>query len=95
MVICGVTCTNLVLVRIWKKINNDTRRKEVAIGEVAAYLCLTLIIKELEISVEHDWVVKTLNIIFSVILPSPTGYVLTSSSLLMRGLFYKFLLSDQ
>jgi hypothetical protein len=53
-----------VLVRIWKKKNNnDKRKKEVAIGKVAAHLCLTLIIKELEISVEQDRVVKTLNII--------------------------------
>ena len=57
-----VICTNLVLVRIWKKINNDKRRKEVAIGKVAARLCLTLIIKELKISVEQGRVVATLNI---------------------------------
>jgi hypothetical protein len=45
---------NLVLVRIlWKKNNNDKRRKEVAVGrKVATHLCLTLIIKELKISVE-------------------------------------------
>ena len=41
-----------------KKINNDKRRKEVAIGKVAAHLCLTLIFKELKNSVEHDRVVK-------------------------------------
>jgi hypothetical protein len=35
-----------------KKFNNDKRRKEVAIEEVRAHLCLTLIIKELKISVE-------------------------------------------
>jgi hypothetical protein len=46
-----------------KKINNDKRRKEVAVGKVAAYLCLTLIIKELKISVEQDRVVTTLNIV--------------------------------
>ena len=46
-----------------KKINNDKRIKKVAIGKVAAHLCLTLIIKELKVSVEHDRVVKTLNII--------------------------------
>jgi hypothetical protein len=46
-----------------KKSNNDKRRKEVAIGKAAAHLCLTLIIKELKINVEHDRVVKTLNII--------------------------------
>ena len=62
-----VTCTNLVLVKIWIFFNNDKRRKEVAVGKVAAHLCLTLIIKELKISVEHDRVVTTLNIIFSVV----------------------------
>jgi hypothetical protein len=41
-----------------KKINNDKRRKKVAM-----HLCLTLIIKELKIGVEHDRVVTTLNII--------------------------------
>jgi hypothetical protein len=45
-----------------KNINNDKRRREVAVGKVAAHLCLTLIIKELRISVEHDRVVTTLNI---------------------------------
>jgi hypothetical protein len=40
----------------------------VAIREVAAHLCLTLIIKELKIGVEEDTrVVTTLNIIFSVV----------------------------
>jgi hypothetical protein len=48
---------------IKKKINNDKRRKEVVVGKVAAHLCLTLIMKELEISVEHDRMVTTLNII--------------------------------
>jgi hypothetical protein len=52
-----------MLVRIWEKIHNDKRRKEVAIGKVAAHLCLTLINKELKINVEQDRVVKTLNII--------------------------------
>jgi hypothetical protein len=44
-------------------INNDQRRKEVAVGKVAAHLCLTIIIKELRIGVEQDRVVTTLNII--------------------------------
>ena len=35
-----------------KKFNKDKRRKEVAVGKVATHLCLTLIIKELKISVE-------------------------------------------
>jgi hypothetical protein len=45
------------------KNNNDRRRKEVAVGKVAVHLCLTLIIKYLTISVEHDRVVITLNTI--------------------------------
>jgi hypothetical protein len=35
----------------------------VAVGKVVAHLCLTLIVKELKISVEHGRVVTTLNII--------------------------------
>ena len=45
------------------KKNNDKRRKEVAVGKVVAHLCLTLIIKESRVSVEHGRVVTTLNII--------------------------------
>ena len=37
--------------------------KEVAVRKVATHLCVTLIIKELKISVELDRVVTTLNII--------------------------------
>jgi hypothetical protein len=37
-----------------KKVNNAKRRKEVTLGKVAAHLCLTLIIKELKISVEQE-----------------------------------------
>jgi hypothetical protein len=43
--------------------NNDKKRKEVVAGKVAMYFYLTLIIKELRISVVHDRVVTTLNII--------------------------------
>ena len=46
-----------------KKINNERRRREMAIRKVAAHSCLTLIIKELKFSVEHDRVVSTLNTI--------------------------------
>jgi hypothetical protein len=46
-----------------KKINNDKRRRDMAVGRVVAHLCLTLIIKELKCSVEHDRVVTTLNTI--------------------------------
>jgi hypothetical protein len=45
------------------KFNNDKKRREVEIEKVAAHLCLTLIIKELRISVEQDRVVTTLNLI--------------------------------
>ena len=37
------------------------------VGKVTAHLCLTLMIKELRISVEQDRVVTTLNVIFSVV----------------------------
>jgi hypothetical protein len=50
-----------------KKNDNDKRRKEVVVGKLPEHLCLTLIIKELKISVEQDRVVTTLNIIFSVV----------------------------
>ena len=42
-----------------KNINNDKRRKGVGVEKVPALLCLTLIIKELRISVEQDRVVTT------------------------------------
>jgi hypothetical protein len=45
------------------KFSNDRWRKEVAVRKVAVHLCLPLIIKELKISVEHDRVVTTPNII--------------------------------
>ena len=50
-----------------KKINYDKRRRDMVVGKVAAHLCLTLIIKELKISVEQDRVVTMLNIIFSLV----------------------------
>jgi hypothetical protein len=46
-----------------KIINNDKRRRDMVVGKVVAHLCLTLIIKELRFSVEHDRVVTTLNTI--------------------------------
>jgi hypothetical protein len=39
------------------------KRNEVAIGKVATHLCPTLIIKGLNITIEHDRVVTTLNLI--------------------------------
>jgi hypothetical protein len=46
-----------------KKINNDKRRRDIVVGKVVTHLCLTLLIKELKFSVEHDRVITTLNII--------------------------------
>jgi hypothetical protein len=64
MVICGSYMHKFSVSKdMEKKMNNDIRRKEVAVGKVVAHLCLTLIIKELKISVEHDRVVKTLKTI--------------------------------
>jgi hypothetical protein len=57
-----------VFVKDMKKNNNDKKRREMAVEKVATHLCLTLIIKEMIISVERDRVVTTLNIIFSVVL---------------------------
>ena len=65
-----VTCLNLVLVRI---LNPCFTRRGVAVGKVVAHLCLTLIVKELKISVDQCRVVtilkykQTLNIIFRLV----------------------------
>jgi hypothetical protein len=62
MVLCGSYMHKFSVSKDMKKeTNNDKRRKEVALRKVAAHLCLTLIIKELKSSVEHDRVVSTLN----------------------------------
>jgi hypothetical protein len=63
MVISGRFMHGFSVSKDVQKNNNDKRRKEMAIGKVVAHLCLTLIIKELKISVEQDKVVTTLNII--------------------------------
>jgi hypothetical protein len=63
MVICGSYVHESSVSKDMKKINNDKRRKEVAVEKAAAHLCLTLIIKTLKISVDHDRVVTTPNII--------------------------------
>jgi hypothetical protein len=64
MVTCGSYMHEFSVSEDMEKFNNnDKRRKEVATGKVAAHLCLTLIVKELKISVEQDGVVITLNII--------------------------------
>jgi hypothetical protein len=63
MVIRGSYMHKLSVSKDMKKINNDKKRREVAVWKVAVHFCLTLIIKELRISVEQDRVVTTLNII--------------------------------
>jgi hypothetical protein len=63
MVICGSYMHEFSVNKDMKKNDYDKRRKGVAVGKVAAHLCLTLIIKELKINVEQDRVVTTLNII--------------------------------
>jgi hypothetical protein len=55
MVICGSYMFE-------KSVSKDIIR-EVVVGKVAAHLCLTLIVKELDISVKYGRVVTTLNII--------------------------------
>ena len=45
MVICGSYMHEFSVSKDLKKINNDKRRKEVAVGKVATHLCLTLIIQ--------------------------------------------------
>jgi hypothetical protein len=42
---------------------NNHKRRDMVVGKVVTHLCLTLIIKELKFSVEHDRVVTTLNTI--------------------------------
>ena len=48
---------------VGKDMKKGGYNKEVAVGNVAAHLCLTLIVKELKISVELGRVATTLNII--------------------------------
>jgi hypothetical protein len=63
MVICGSYMHEFSVSKDMEKNNNVKRRREVAVGKVAAHLCLTLIIKEFKTSVEHDRVVTTLSTI--------------------------------
>jgi hypothetical protein len=52
--------------------SKDVKKKdiirEVVVGKVAAHLCLTLIVKELKINVEHGRMVTTLNILCGVVI---------------------------
>ena len=50
-------------ISVSKNMEKNEIMREVAVGKVAAHLCLTLILKELRISVEQGKVVTTLNII--------------------------------
>jgi hypothetical protein len=63
MVMSGIYMHEFSVSKDIKKIDNDKRRKEVIEGKLPEHLCLTLIIKELKISVEHDRVVTTPNTI--------------------------------
>ena len=64
MVICG---SYMFGFNVSKDMKKDIIR-EVAARKVATYLCLTIFVKELKISVEHGKVVTTLNIICSVVM---------------------------
>jgi hypothetical protein len=61
MVICGSYMHEFSVSKDME--NKNDIIKEVAVGKVAAHLCLTLIVKGLKISVEQDRVVTTLNVI--------------------------------
>ena len=39
--------------------------REVALGKIATYICLTLVVKELKMSVDQGRVVTTLNTVYS------------------------------
>ena len=60
MVVCG---SYMFEFSVGKDMKKGGYNKEVAVGNVAAHLCLTLIVKELKISVELGRVATTLNII--------------------------------
>jgi len=60
MVMCGSHMFEFKASKDMKKIGII---REVTVGKVTAYLCLTLIVKELKISVDQGRVVITLNII--------------------------------
>ena len=63
-----------------------------AVGKVAAQLCLTQIIKELRIGVEQDRVVTTLNIIFNVVFHVNLPPTLTYLFSILVNLFRRSLL---
>ena len=59
MVIYG---SNMFKISVGKDMRKKSVIRGVEVGKVAAHLCLTLIVKELKITVEHGRVVTTLNI---------------------------------
>jgi hypothetical protein len=61
--VCGSHMHKFSVSKVMKKMNNDKRRRDMVVGKVVVHLLLTLIIKELKFSVEHDRVVTTLNAI--------------------------------
>jgi hypothetical protein len=65
MVICGSHMHNFNVSNLDMNldINNDKLIRDMVVGKVVAHLSLTLIMKELKLSVEHDRVVTTLNTI--------------------------------
>ena len=60
MIKCGSYVFEFSVSKDMKKKDNI---REVGVGKVAAHLCLTLLVKDLKISVEQGRVVTTLNII--------------------------------
>jgi hypothetical protein len=59
MVMCG---SYMFEFSVSKDMKKKVIIRELAIGKVAAYLYLTLLVKELKISVEHSRVVTTITI---------------------------------
>ena len=60
MVICG---SYMFEANVSKHMRKNDVIREVAVGNVVAHLCLTLVVKKPKISVEQGRVVTTLNII--------------------------------
>jgi hypothetical protein len=59
-----------------KDMKKKDKIREVAVGKIAAHLCLTLIVKKSKISVEQGRVVTTLNIIKHKILGGGALYIM-------------------
>ena len=59
----GIRGSYMFEFKVSKDMKKNDITREVAVGKVAAHLCLALIIKELKINVEQGRVVTTLNLI--------------------------------